>query len=166
MSKRRAWMGLMVAGTIGLVLSLQTRTIAADAPQTVVTQFYQWYVKDQDRLRERISQQRDSFDPALYQQLTQAFQKQPSDGQFLDFDPFSGTQVSSYKATVRNVQKTSNTKADVNIDVYAGLRSPGKPVPIRVVVVQQNDRWRINNLVYKEPEFDLLTQLKTINGSK
>lgn len=88
---------------VSLALVIETGAIARPAPETVVSQFYQWWVRNQDQGRQRLSQQRAVFTPDLYQQLMQAFRRQPRDGVWLDFDPFSFTQVSTQGVQVRNV---------------------------------------------------------------
>ncbi|MCS6812309.1 MAG: YbjP/YqhG family protein, partial [Cyanobacteria bacterium] len=139
----------VVLCAVGLFCCWQATVSAVDSPQTVVQQFYQWYLQNQSRARERINQQRSAFTPQFYQQLTQAFQKQPGDGKWLDFDPFSNTQVSAYRFVVKSVRLSpqNNRSAEVNIEVYADLRPPGRPVPIKVLVDRTGDRWQIRNLV-------------------
>uniref|UniRef100_B8HJZ2 DUF3828 domain-containing protein n=1 Tax=Cyanothece sp. (strain PCC 7425 / ATCC 29141) TaxID=395961 RepID=B8HJZ2_CYAP4 len=158
MHKKLLFTGLLLAGLI-----LPSPTLAEMGPAATVEGFYQWYVSNQDRLRQKLSQQKDLFEPVLYQQLIQAFQKQPQDGQrWLDFDPFSDTQVRTYSSKVRSV-KLKEDKAIIDIDVYAGLRQPGSPVPIQVLLQRQNDKWQITNFVYRQNSNSLLQILQDIN---
>lgn len=153
-------------GVIGLILCWQTTVSAMNSPQAVVQQFYQWYLQNQRGVREQINQQRSAFTPQFYQQLAKAFQKQPHDGKWLDVDPFSNTQVSAYRFVVKSVRLSpgNNRSAEVDIEVYAGLRPPGKPVPIKVLVERTGDRWQIRNLVYMDSWDNLACFLREINS--
>ncbi len=157
---------LVVSGSGMRQTGTQANALAASTPQAVVTQFYQWYLQNQPNERRRIDQQRSAFEPDFYQQLVLAFQKQPQDGSFLDFDPFSDSQVNAYRMVVRSTRRSSysNQEAEVDIDVYAGLRPPGTPVPIKVLVQQQSNRWQISNFVYMRSWNNLLCYLREING--
>jgi hypothetical protein len=157
---------LVVSGSGIRQTVTQANAFAASTPQAVVTQFYQWYVQNQANARGRIDQQKSAFEPNFYQQLVLAFQKRPQDGRFLDFDPFSDSQVNTYRMVVRSTRRSSYSSqgAEVDIDVYAGLRPPGTPVPIKVLVRQQDNRWQISNLVYMRSWDNLLCYLREING--
>ncbi|MDR5640296.1 DUF3828 domain-containing protein [Thermosynechococcus sp. PP42] len=151
---------------VSLALVIETGAIASSAPETVVSQFYQWWVRNQDQGRQRFSQQRAAFTPDLYQQLIQAFRKQPRDGAWLDFDPFSFTQVSTQGVKVRNVRRSPNHPqvAEVDIEVMVGLRGrSGTPVPIKVLLRQGGDRWQIDNLIYLSTWDNLRCLLRDIN---
>ncbi|WJI26587.1 DUF3828 domain-containing protein [Thermosynechococcus sp. QKsg1] len=151
---------------VSLALVIETGAIARPAPETVVSQFYQWWVRNQDQGRQRLSQQRAVFTPDLYQQLMQAFRRQPRDGVWLDFDPFSFTQVSTQGVQVRNVRRSPNHPqvAEVDIEVMAGLRGrSGTPVPIKVLLRQGSDRWQIDNLIYLNTWDNLRCLLRDIN---
>ncbi len=159
----RSWRYLLIPALLGTIFWVQSTVLAANPPQAVVNQFYQWYVQNQDNAREKIVQQRGAFEPGFYQQLVQAFQKTPQDRQWLDFDPFSGTQVGTYRTQVRSVKKDDIT-AEVNIDVYAGLGpSRTSAVPIKVLLVNQNNTWRIQNIIYMQGWGNLLCELRAIN---
>lgn len=168
-SKWQTWMGL---GGLGVLLCMQmlvlpSRAHAAESPQAVVNQFYQWYVQNHLEVREKISQQQAVFDPEFYQQLVKAFQKGPQDGEWLDIDPFSATQVSPFKAVVKagKPMLPNSRLAEVDVEVYAGLRPPGNPVPIKVLLGKPGDLWQIRNLVYLRSWNNLLCELKLINRS-
>lgn len=149
-----------------LALVIETGAIASPAPETVVTQFYQWWVQNQDQGRQRFTQQRAAFTPELYQQLMQAFRKQPGDGAWLDFDPFSFTQVSTQGVKVRSVRRSPNNPrvAEVDIEVMAGLRGrSGTAVPMKVLLRQGGDRWQIDNFIYTSTWDNLRCLLRDIN---
>jgi hypothetical protein len=170
--KRTVTMVIMVL-LLGVILFLQmsfqtgfqTKSLAIDPPQAIVTQFYEWYIRNNDQYRDRIAEQQRVFTPELYRNLVAAFQKQPQDGAWLDFDPFSNTQVGSFSVVVRSVRQSpqNNLTTEVDIDIYAGLRRPGTPVPIKVLVGQQDGQWQIKNLVYMSTWDNLLCYLKEIN---
>ena len=159
---------LIFSSLISLVLVIgcfwfQTAGSAANPPRGVVTEFYQWYVQNQDQARDRFAQQKAKFDPQFYQQLVQAFQKNPQDGAWLDFDPFSNTQVSTFRAVVR-ASKQYQESAEVDVDVYAGLSSTrSTAIPIKVLLVNQNNQWRISNFVYMQTWDNLRCWLREIN---
>ena len=171
-SIRSQWQTWIGVGALGALLCMQmlvlpSRGYATESPQAVVNQFYQWYVQNQLEVREKISQQQAVFDPVLYQQLVKAFQKGPQDGEWLDIDPFSATQVSTFKAVVKPGKPTlpNPRLAEVDVEVFAGLRPPGNPVSIKVLLGKPGDRWQIRNLVYLRSWNNLLCELKLINRS-
>lgn len=141
---------------------------ATDSPQLVVSQFYRWYVQNQNQVQGRIGEQETAFTPELYQQLVQGFQKRPESPRgWLDADVFCDCQVSTFSVAVRSVRQSpeDNLLTEVNIDVYAGLRRPGTPVPMKVLVTRNGDRWQIQNIVYTESQDNrnLLSILRAIN---
>lgn len=151
---------------VSFALVVERGAIASPAPETVVTQFYEWWVQNQDQGRQRLSQQRAAFTSELYQQLMQAFRKQPRDGTWLDFDPFSFTQVRTQGVKVRSVRRSPNNPrvAEVDIEVMAGLRGrSGTTVPMKGLLRQGGDRWQIDNLIYLNTWDNLRCLLRDIN---
>lgn len=158
----RGWFPLTV--TIAMVSG--AGAIAHLPPEAVVSQFYQWWVQNQEQGRQRFSQQRGVFTPELYQQLVQAFRKQPRDGAWLDFDPFSFSQVSTQGIRVGTVRRSprNGRTAEVDIAVIVGLRGrSGTAVPIKVLLQQRGDRWQIDNLIYMKTGDNLRSLLQDIN---
>jgi hypothetical protein len=168
----RGWKGLIVAAIAGIILLLQPTVFAESPPQAIVNQFYQWWYFT-DHTEQQFAQQKQVFDPELYQQLIQAFAKKPGqDSDFLDFDPFSGTQVMFAKVGVRSVQQPwKDHSAEVDMDLYEGRIRNGKrvqvsdkPVSVKVLVEKQEQSWRIRNLVYMRGDWgNLRCILKEIN---
>jgi len=160
------WRYLLIPVFLGVVLCFQIIASATDSPQLVVSQFYRWYIQNQFQVRERITEQETAFTPELYQQLVQGFQKQPqSPSGWLDVDPFCDCQVRVFSVAGRSVRQhpDNNLLTEVNIDVYAGLRPPGSPISIKVLVTQQDNHWQIQNLVYTVRRDNLLRILREIN---
>ncbi len=153
-------LGAAVAGGSGLAWV----AIATPPPQAVVTQFYEWLLQHPEYRREQLPRQ--YLTPELYQALTAAFRKQPQEGAWLDFDPFSYTQVSTLGIRVRHVKPAAMDprQVEVDIDVMAGLRGrQGTAVPIKVILKQTGDRWQIDNLVYMGTWDSLRCILREIN---
>ena len=145
---------LMAASLIAMSVPVTTGT----CPAGVVNQLdglYRWHVQSQqgriDQIKP-ISTQRQRFTPSLFELLLQAYKLRPtSDGRFLDFDVFSGTQVRTFGATVIgcSAQKARSIQAGVRVDV--GLRDKPSGIP-RGLLYEMNKgskgSWRINNINY------------------
>jgi Protein of unknown function (DUF3828) len=156
--------GMMLTAVVGW----QPTALAQTAPQTTVDRFYQWYLMN-DRVSDKISQQKAVFTPELYDQLVQAWAKQPGkDSEFVDFDVFSGTQVRTVKAVVKSTrQPFPNETAEVDVDLYEGRRgtsTTNKPITVKVLLSRKDGSWHIRNLVYPDSDWaNLMSILKDIN---
>ena len=85
---------------------------------------YRWQIERQNSPSPRnLSSQRQRFTPELYQQLQQGFAQTPAqDGRFVDFDVFSGTQVTTFGAKVSGCTrlKAGSINAEVSVDTGLG----------------------------------------------
>ena len=89
--------------------------------------------------------------PALYQQLKRAWDLDPRvDGAYLDFDVFSGTQVTTFAASVTGCRKLSGERIDADVAVRAGLRDRAAEAPVLLTYQMQRmgDAWRIADIRY------------------
>ena len=89
--------------------------------------------------------------PALYQQLKRAWNLNPRvDGAYLDFDVFSGTQVTTFAASVTACRKLSGERIDADVAVRAGLRDRAAEAPVLLTYQMQRmgDTWRIADIRY------------------
>ncbi len=158
------WRYLLISVFLGVVLCFQIIVSATDSPDLVVNQFYRWYIQNNSRSSARISEQETAFTPELYRLLAQVFQRR----QGIDFDPFCDCQVGTFRMAVQSVRQypDDNLLTEVNINVYSGLRPPGSPRSIKVLVTQDGDRWRIQNLIYsvRRGDNDLLSILREITN--
>lgn len=103
--------------------------VATPAAVALIDGLYRWHVaRQKDMGPMLLISQRNRFTPELYSQLTRALAMTPSDGGFVDFDVFSGTQVGTYGARVRSCQ-AAGTELEALVAVQVGLR--GRPDPTR-----------------------------------
>lgn len=144
---------------IAILVFLAGFTIARAAekektPSSVVREFYQWYFKNQEHYRDKISQQKNNFEPELYENLADALKKGPPDKNWLDFEPFVNAQWSakSYKITKENVQ---GNKALVDVNIQLGR---GKSA-LQVLLKKSQAGWKIANFIYNK-DFNLADILK------
>jgi Protein of unknown function (DUF3828) len=175
---KQTWQ-LRLAAVIGCAIvaiaTLHPTSLSAQtaSPQTVVNQFYQWFLTTES-IQENFVQQQAAFTPELYDQLVTAWQKRPrADTKFVDFDVFSGTQVDMAKATVRStIQTTPNSNAEVDIDLFEGrirngtrVQVSNTPIPIKVILEKKDSEpWRIRNIIYPRMSWDnLMSILQDIN---
>ena len=85
--------------------------------------------------------------PTLFQDLSAAYQLNPGEGRgYLDFDPFSGTQVTSH-----NVLVLSCTGESADVAVFAGLRGRLSETPQRLSLQMQegpSETWALDDITY------------------
>ena len=132
---------------------------AHDCPPAVRAQMdglYRWQLARQERSGSiAIASQRERFTPQLFSLLERAYALTPADGRFVDFDPFSGTQVSTLGAELQECRPDQ-----------AGLQGrSGEPAQLLGFVLAQTlqEGWRIADIVYlQEPSFRLSTYLKEL----
>ena len=128
---------------------------------------YRWQIERQNSPSPRdLSSQRQRFTPELYQQLQQGFALTPMrDGRFVDFDVFSGTQVTTFGARVSGCSrlKAGSINAQVAVDTGLRGRSSGRPQQLEFRMVQRDGRWRIADIHYPgEPGFSLSSFLNSL----
>ena len=128
---------------------------------------YRWQIERQNSPSPRnLSSQRQRFTAELYQQLQQGFALTPAqDGRFVDFDVFSGTQVTTFGAKVSGCTrlKAGSINAEVSVDTGLGGRSSGRPQQLEYSMVLRDGRWRIADIHYPgEPGFSLSTFLSSL----
>ena len=142
----------VLLGLVGMVLGCASATPAASVcpPQAAhtITQLYSWTIRAGDATREQLDQQQSLFHPSLYRGLRAAFDLQPSEKGFLDFDPFNGTQVSSYGFRLMEC-RASGDQLQARVLVKTGL-GPGRTTdrPILVWLRRLDGQWRIADLEY------------------
>jgi hypothetical protein len=143
---------------------------AHDCPPAVRAQMdglYRWQLARQERSGSiAIASQRERFTPQLFSLLERAYALTPADGRFMDFDPFSGTQVSTLGATLEECRPDQAGQLMARVAVQAGLRGrSAEPAQQLGFVLAQTPRegWRIADIVYlREPSFRLSTYLKQL----
>ena len=128
---------------------------------------YRWQIEQQNSPSPRnLSSQRQRFTPELYQQLQQGFVLTPAqDGRFVDFDVFSGTQVTTFGAKVSGCTrlKAGSINAEVSVDTGLGGRSSGRPQQLEYRMVLRDGLWRIADIHYpSEPGFSLSSFLSSL----
>ena len=137
-------------------------------PAALVAQIdglYRWQVARQE-LRGPIdlTSQSARFTPSLDRQLRAAFRLDPAtDGRFVDFDVFSGTQVSTFGARVLGCTPLPGGELEALVSVQAGIpnRPAEKPQQLRYVMRPgPAGTWQIADILYRgDPGFRLTTFL-------
>ena len=158
------WLGAGVLAVVAAVAGPALADAAAlNCPAPVRAQIdglYRWQLADQDRRPGlAIASQRQRFTPQLYALLKRAYALQPSDGRFVDFDPFSGTQVSTFGATLLECSRLPSGGLEARVAVRAGLRNrPGEPTQLLrfVLAPSAGSGWQIDDIAYPtQPAFRL-----------
>jgi hypothetical protein len=154
-------MRLIPATTILLSVSLLTVSAAAApaaspgqavpcplAATAQLDEFYRWFLATSDG-RTSFGSQEQRFTPELYANLSAGFALRPADGRFVDFDPFSNTQVASYGYRIASCRRDGNALLLMRVEVLAGLSpSRASPVPLDYVLSPEGETWRIADIRY------------------
>jgi hypothetical protein len=171
----RSPMRLIPAATALLLaygmMSSPVATAAAPLPKSVpcpaaataqLDGFYNWFLATKDRGRSQFQSQKQRFSPELYRELRAAFALQPADGRFVDFDPFSNSQVGSYGHRIAGCQWNGDGLLLMRVEVLAGLGpSRTSPVPLDYVLSPSSQSWRITDIRYRgEVNFSLRSYLQ------
>lgn len=137
-----------------------TAAALAATPEAVAGQLYAWLQKADTKVSQRLPEVQQYFTPELYSQLTKAYNADPNTGNFLDFDPWSNTQMGAEKYTVGKARLVGGlAKVPITVSVLGGGTQK-----YTCVLRPAGDSWQVANLVYA-PDFNLLTILKEITGS-
>ena len=83
----------------------------------------------------------------------------------MDFDVFSGTQVTTFGAKVSGCTrlKAGSINAEVSVDTGLGGRSSGQPQQLEYRMVLRDGLWRIADIHYPgEPRFSLSSFLSSL----
>jgi len=137
------------------------------AVRAQVDGLYRWQLARQERPGPMaIASQRERFTPELFSLLERAYALTPADGRFVDFDPFSGTQVTTFGATLQGCRPDHQGRLMARVSVQAGLRGRTAEPQQQLDVVfrsTSNQGWRIADIVYiREPSFRLSTYLRDL----
>lgn len=131
---------------------------AEPTPDTTARNFYNWLQQRGEHASKHLAEAERWLTPELYSQLTRAYAKDPNEGEFLDFDPFSNTQMGASGYRLGPARLVSG-QAKVPVTV---LILGGGTTRYTCVLTQGGADWRVANLVYGK-DFDLLTVLRELN---
>lgn len=143
-----------------LVLLLTANVWAQATPEQVVARLYGWLLKADMQAQKRLPEVKDCLTPLLYSQLTRAYNLDSQSGEFLDFDPWSNSQMGAedYKwGPARMVGQQAKVPITV-FHPHAGKQT------YTCVLERGGAGWQVANLVYKD--FNLLSVLKELNHDK
>ena len=145
--------------TILILLFLTALPLFAEShPDKAARQFYDFLEKYAEHAPKHLNQAQEMLTEELYSQLTRAYAKDPNTGDFLDFDPFSNTQMG---ATGYRLGPAKLVAGQAKIPVTALIEGGGK-VRYTCVLSKVGADWRVANLVYA-PDFNLLSVLRSLN---
>jgi hypothetical protein len=147
-----------------LVFCLSLPGLAQEVtPEALVKGFYQDFQANQDN-RKFIPTQKARLSEELYTLLCDIADNQPGiDEAWLDFDPFTNSQMNAATLSVGNPQPKGQL---TYLPVAMSLRNPGnEKVRVHVVVGEEKGNLKILNFVYPAesgmPSWDLKKWLKT-----
>lgn len=137
----------------------------------VIDGLYRWHGADQKRSGPMdLSGQRERFTPFLHGRLSRALALTPGrDGRFVDFDVFSGTQVSTFGARVLSCRPAEAGGLEAQVAVTVGISTRGPEEPPQLLryhlVPGPTGGWRIADITYPgEPGFRLTGFLTDLLG--
>lgn len=131
-----------------------------ESPEKTVSQLYGWLKKVDIQAQKRLPEIQGFLTPELYDQLTRAYQRDPSTGEFLDFDPWSNSQMGASGYSWGPARMVGGqAKVPITVNIYRGGTTK-----YTCVLSPSASGWRVANLVYT-PEFNLLNTLKQINAA-
>lgn len=140
-------------------LLLSCAVWADPTPEATARRLYGWLQKNGNQASKHLDEAQDLLTSDLYTQLTGAYGKDPNTGNFLDFDPWSNTQMGATGYVVGNGRMVGGqAKVPITVNIDGG----GKTTYTCILTRDDAAGWRIANLVYG-PKFDLLTVLRDIN---
>ncbi len=139
------------------------------APATAtIDALYRWHLAHQAAGgRDTLPSQRDLFTPLLYDRLRRGFALTPADGAYLDFDPFSGTQVSTHGARVHGCRPLADGVLEARVAVQASLRptstEPPQQLLYRLEPGPGGAGWRVADIEYPgSPPYSLSSSLEAL----
>jgi hypothetical protein len=158
----RTWLAaarsLMLTALLPVAPALAAVPPTTGCPPEVVALIdglYRWQLARQNQPGPMLLfSQRERFTPKLYSQLVRAAALEPGQGGFLDFDVFSGTQVSTFGARVDGCTSRQDG-LQVAVAVQAGLRGRTSEPPQQLRYRLQQDpsgRWRIADIIYLQSD--------------
>lgn len=153
--------GIPISPAAATAAPLQQSVPCPAAATAQLDGFYRWFLATKDG-RSQFQSQEQRFSPELYRELRAAFALKPADGRFVDFDPFSNTQVASYGHRISGCRRDRDAGLLLRVEVLAGL-SPSRtsPVPLDYVLTPAAQGWRIADIRYPgETSFSLRAYLQ------
>ncbi|MDQ7824966.1 MAG: DUF3828 domain-containing protein [Candidatus Eremiobacteraeota bacterium] len=158
-----------------LAMTFSPAQAAEKTPAQVLDGFYKWYFKNVPAIdpvkgpehkpftyRDNFSQAKDFFQPDLYRMLSMAFTKGPSDGDWIDFDPFINAQMGA-RGYKMGKSALKGNRATVTVSILPGRGSTWKDIPVELT--KSGGTWRISNYLY-DKDFDLYRFLKKMKYFK
>ena len=140
-----------------VVLMLTGMAVAQTTPEAVAGKLYAWLLKADFNAQKRLPEVQQYLTPELYDLLDKVYKLDSNEGVFLDFDPWSNSQMGAEKYDVGK-SKLVGGIAKVPITVHI-LR--GGIQKYTCMLKPAGDSWQVANLVYT-PDFDLLSVLKDL----
>ena len=163
------WLLAEMLGAHGLAAQADEAKAVACPPgvSAQIEGLYRWHLAHQVMPGPLdFSSQRQRFTTVLYADLQKATALTPTDGRFIDFDPLSGTQVSTFGAKVLGCSGDQPKQREAIVAVQAGLRQRIAEAPqrLRFRLEQQADgNWRIADIRYPgDPGFQLSDYLQEL----
>lgn len=154
------------------LISINVSALArAIDPRAVVVHFYRWHAHHERDIDMALRQQKWCFDSSLYDQLMRAYRLKPSDGEFLDYDPFLNSQAYTYFGSAGKARISGR---DARVLVTVIDKAPHSPqIDKRALVVvlrRGSSGWQIANFIYPgdpgKRSIDLMSELRALNRTR
>ena len=137
--------------------------------EVTVQDFYNQYYNNRSNKSEYyvLNQNKDKFTSEFYRYLIRGLRIDDMyGGRGLHFQPFADTQSAVFSFQVGS-SISNGDKAEVPVTVNTGLRYPGRPNPIKVIVIKKGNKWQIADLLYLRSESrSLMNILERINSNR
>jgi hypothetical protein len=177
-ARRAALIGSVLPAVMAAALPLTLSPARAEAlgecppaAEALLNGFYGWFLASRPRYRDDFASQERRFTPDLYRDLRAGFALDPAEGRgYVDFDPFSGTQVFSYAHRIDGCRRDADNRLIARLGVQADLRRAGAEYqPLDYVLVPdpgpssdgEGMGWRIDDIRYPDSDNFSLRQFLT-----
>lgn len=134
---------------------VETSSVSIPCPAGVKSQLdglYAWQIaRRKTPGRADLTGQRERFTPALFAELHRAWMLDPrTDGAYLDFDVFSGSQMATYGASVLGCEQLVSRAIDARVAVAWGRGGQIDPTPslLDYRMVLEGETWKISEITY------------------
>ena len=112
----------------------------------VVDNFYDWYFAEGSAYRDHWAGAKPFFEDSLYDLFKRGFQLQPSDGRFVDYDPFVDAQMDAQKVRSNPAVQISEDLSVIKV-FPTFQRGSFEGPPLRIFLRESSEGWKIANIV-------------------
>ncbi len=130
---------------LALTVLFSSLPAVAETPEARVKAFYDWYLKAGDQYRQKFSEAEPHFQKEFFTLVQNGLKRGPSDGFWIDFDPFVNAQMPATSFAVGKAQVDVNL---AQVIVTPTLSRGGEAPAFKVYLLKRGSDWKISNFVY------------------